>query len=526
MLSRPIARVGASAAAISVFALMLIFSYAQPASAATFTVTKTADTNDGTCDADCSLREAIVAANAAGGADTIDLPAGTYTLSIAGAGEDAAATGDLDITDDLTITGVGSGTTIIDAAMIDRVFHVLSAATVDIVGVAMENGDPGAALVGAIFNDVGTLTLTNSTARDSRANVGGGIYNGTDQMLTLTGSTVSGVTQGAGIVNGGTTMVTDSMIIGNTGGNAGGIHSSQIIGSILTVTGSTISGNTATVDGGGIRIADGGTLTVTDSTVSGNSAPVGGGIIILLSTATLLNVTVSDNTASSRGGGIDILGSGDGAYSTSLTNVTISGNSSPTGGGISNPSGQFSALVFLTNTIVADQVSGADCAGDPLSSGGHNLDSDDTCNLTDPDDLPNTNPQLGSLADNGGPTETQALLAGSPAIDAGDDGACPAADQRGVSRPLGAACDIGAYESDGAAPTPTPTPPPAEPSTGTPTSAPAGQEPATATATPAALPNTGGASDGSSGTALLLLAGVVGATLVTGGWYARRRWLR
>ena len=75
-----------------------------PASAgAPLLVTKTADTNDGTCDADCSLREAIVAANAAGGADTITLPAGTYTLVIAGMGEDASATGDLDITDQLII---------------------------------------------------------------------------------------------------------------------------------------------------------------------------------------------------------------------------------------------------------------------------------------------------------------------------------------------------------------------------------------------------------------------------------------
>ncbi|MDH3303714.1 MAG: CSLREA domain-containing protein, partial [Gammaproteobacteria bacterium] len=82
--------------------------------AATFTVTKTADTNDGTCDADCSLREAIVAANTSGGSDTVSVPAGTYNLSITGTGENAAATGDLDISDTLTLTGAGAASTIID----------------------------------------------------------------------------------------------------------------------------------------------------------------------------------------------------------------------------------------------------------------------------------------------------------------------------------------------------------------------------------------------------------------------------
>ncbi len=81
----------------------------QPVEAATLTVTKGADTNDGVCDADCSLREAIGAANAAFGADTVELPAGTYTLNLAGAGEDA--TGDLDITGDLTINGAGAAAT-------------------------------------------------------------------------------------------------------------------------------------------------------------------------------------------------------------------------------------------------------------------------------------------------------------------------------------------------------------------------------------------------------------------------------
>jgi hypothetical protein len=81
-----------------------------------------------------------------------------------------------------------------------------------------------------------------------------------------------------------------------------------------------------------------------------------------------------------------------------------------------------------------------------IQSAGHNLDSDGSCFLTATGDLPKHNPLLGPLAFNGGPTETQALLAGSPAIDAGATDGCPQFDQRGVARPQGRACDIGAYE--------------------------------------------------------------------------------
>src|ERR1700752_5052481 len=104
--------------------------------AAAFTVTKTTDTNDGVCDADCSLREAIIAANATPGADSISLPAAVYTLSLGGVAEDAAATGDLDITGTLTITGTGAATSIIDGGGSggagDTVFHILAGALVEI----------------------------------------------------------------------------------------------------------------------------------------------------------------------------------------------------------------------------------------------------------------------------------------------------------------------------------------------------------------------------------------------------------
>ena len=108
---------------------------------ADYTVTKVGDTNDGTCDvSDCSLREAITAANAAGGHQSIDLPAGTYTLTRTGSGEDGNVWGDLDITDDVTINGAGAETTIIDGNGTDRVLHVFSSATVVVGDVTIRNG--------------------------------------------------------------------------------------------------------------------------------------------------------------------------------------------------------------------------------------------------------------------------------------------------------------------------------------------------------------------------------------------------
>jgi len=373
-------------AGLAVLAAM-VAAPAKPASAATYTVTKTEDTADGACDADCSLREAIIAANGIPGADTITLPADTYTLTIPGIGESAAATGDLDITDDLTINGAGAASTVIDGGAIDRVFTIDpngSGIAAEISGVTVQNGN----------------TATN----------GSGIFNA--GTLTLTGVTISGNTAAY---------------------SGGGIYNYD---STLTLTNSTVGGNAAAVDGGGIYNW-GGTLTLTNSAVSGNTAVDDAGGVYNEGTATLAmtNVTVSDNTATGSGGGILTVATA------ALTNVTVSGNTAPYGAGIYN----FGGTATLTNSIVANGISGGDCYG-TITSGGHNLDSDGTCGLTGTGDISNTGPMLGPLADNGGPTKTHALLIGSPAIDAGDDGACPATDQRGVARPQGASCDIGAFE--------------------------------------------------------------------------------
>ncbi len=251
----------------------------------------------------------------------------------------------------------------------------------------------------------------------------------TSRVFNITGGnvTISGVTIRHGKSSG-----------SNVAGNGGGILNSGT----LTLTNDTIEGNTGVNGGGGVENLSSGTITLSDSTVSNNSSilNLGGGI----KNDGVLNVknsTISGNTGISRGGGIFNHVSG----AVTITNGTVSNNSN---GGIFHES-----TFKITNTIIAKN-SGSDCGGIPITSLGHNLDSDGTCSLSVASgDLPNTDPKLGPLQDNGGPTETHALLPWSPAVDAIPVADCVdkvgnpiTGDQRGVARPQGPACDIGAYE--------------------------------------------------------------------------------
>ena len=351
-------------------AVWIALAGAPSAAAATFTVTRTDDPAPDACDpSDCSLREAVLTANALPGADAILLPAGHFRLSIAGPGENAGAAGDLDLTDDVTITGIGARLTSIDAQGVDRVFDVVSGATAEIDDVAVTGGQTPSD--GAGIRSAGTLTLL----RDA--------------------------------------------IAGNSaGGDGGGIESTGA----LSVTQSTISGNHA-ANGGGIELS--GAAAVGSSTISGNAAGGPG--------------------SSGSGGGIH--GSAPAlAVSSSTITDNRSFNALLAGGGLDVPS------AFVGNTIVANNVSYLDdqsmgslsnCA-QPVSSGGHNLSDGTDCGLAQPGDQEGVPALLGPLADNGGPTDTEAVLPGSLALDAG--AGCPATDQRSVSRPRGRACEIGAYE--------------------------------------------------------------------------------
>jgi hypothetical protein len=281
---------------------------------------------------------------------------------------------------------------------------------------------------------------------------GGGIFGNGD--TTVTNSTVSSNTanfDGGGIFSSGTVALTNSTVSSNTANGAGG----GIIfneGS-LTLTNSTVSNNTAS-DGGGITNENGGSLTLTSSTVSGNTAlndGVGGGIYNSWGDLALTNSTVSGNTASgdfSRGGGImNYTGN------LTLTNSTVSGNTAANGSAIVGdsigcrrpcyyvpPSSSFD----FENSILAGS-----CQSSRFNeiSSAFNLADDESCAFSTTD-IVVADAMLGPLQDNGGPTETHDLLPGSPAIDAGSMDECPPpdTDQRGVARPQGTACDIGAVE--------------------------------------------------------------------------------
>ncbi len=327
---------------------------------------------DGACAtflAECTLRAAVQEANAHPGHDTIILPADTYMLTIEGHNEDAAGSGDLDITDDLTIVGDGAQTTIIDGNRADRVFDVSSDASVEMSGVTIQNGV--------------TVYLPLEPIQG-----GGGIHNAGTLDLNEVAIDRNVSPAGGGIENTGTLTINDSAITNN-----GGTGVITRAGANLATTNVTVSNN------GGNPFPD--------------SSGVGG--IRTDGVVTLNNVTVVENRAGYSVAGIYTAGS-----------------------------------VSIKNSIVTENL-GANCGGGVLTSTAYNLEDTNTCGFSAATDLPNTDPLLGPLADNGGPTMTHALLANSPAIDAGSpDCPPPATDQRGVQRSQRDACDIGAYELEGA----------------------------------------------------------------------------
>lgn len=223
-----------------------------------------------------TLRAAIMEANALPGEDTVVLAAGTYTLSLAGTLEDAAATGDLDITDDLIISAPGAHLTTIDAAQLDRIFHVDSGVTLTLSGVTLSGGDTGATGTtlelsgGALLNE-GTTTLSAVALTDNLAEESGGAVH-TTGILTLTDSAVytNNANNGAGVsvANGATATLTNVTLSGNTALNGGGAIDNVGTLDLVQVTAST---NTAT-DGGGVR--NSGTATLGNTLVAANNAGV------------------------------------------------------------------------------------------------------------------------------------------------------------------------------------------------------------------------------------------------------------
>ncbi len=419
-----------------------------------------ANPGDGVCETApgngvCTLRAAIQEANAQAGDHMINLPAGTYLLTIPGRDEDLAATGDLDITQSLTISGAGAETTIIDGNGLDRIFHIIGGSdpfllpnvTVTIIGVTLRNGQvPETGFGGAILTvEDSTLALIASVVTGNSAILGGGIA--TFGFPSF------------GRPRAGELSLTNSTVSGNTAGQGGGI----LARALLTLTNTTVSGNTATNVGGGIShfvpFAAGTAALITNSTISGNMvmAGGGGGMFEIGGNATLLNSTISGNMGGA-GGGISL-----GGGTVNLNNVTITNNTAAIiGGGITTSDPAFPIFNFR-NTIIGGNVSPSapDCASSSLTSQGFNLIQDTTgCTIIGDTtgNITGADPMLGALADNGGLTQTHALLLGSPAIDAGNPAApgsganaCEATDQRGAPRL--APCDMGAFEFGATPPT-------------------------------------------------------------------------
>ncbi len=425
---------------------------------ATITVTSLADNLDS--DGSVTLREAIQAAEtdmsvdgstAGNGADTI-----VFSPSLTESGGATITLGgtELTIATPIAISGPGADRLAIDAGDNSRIFQIddgeeTTEIDVNISGLTLTGGN--ATTGGAILSHE-NLTLTSSTISGNSADSnGGGIWN--DGTATITNSTISGNSavslSGGGIYNSGTANVTGSTIADNSAVIGGGGIYNRNLSATATISGSSISGNSASV-GGGICNTGTGTATITNSTISGNSADDDGGGIYSNGTATVTGSTITGNSAGDSGGGIF-----NNSTATSIDSTIVAGNRLTTG--------------------AADDLSGNDLEststhnliGDPASAGGlvHDDDGDlgtGTNNIVGQDDgsggreLIDIDTVLGPLAFNGGPTQTHALLATSPAINAGSSSETN--DQRGApfARDDGGGVDIGAYERQTVATLPSP----------------------------------------------------------------------
>lgn len=465
-------------------------------------------------DGKCSLREAVRAANldlgvdgcrAGRGADTIKLAAGLYRLAIEGRGEDASLQGDLDVTGDLDIRGAGRYRTTIDAWGIDRVLDVhgrsrLRLSSLTIAGGRIPYTDSGPWDGGGILSegrlvlrDVvvtgnhasadgggiasrGTLSMTDCTVtkNDSGPNSGGGggiLTTGSAHLTRVTISENLSASSGArdeaaaGIAATGYLLLERSLVTRNHGSGEwtpGGI---SVRDGVIVET--TISNNTGgSIGTGGVVMTH---SRMISSTVSGNAGGGDGGAGgVLAIDSTISNSTISGNQAGgvygtggpwANAGGIYAIGSRiESSTITGNTSVGIPGSPVSPAGGVEAEAG-----THVLGSVIAGNRgatgSGQDCGGTIVSDGYNLVRNVSHCSLqTAHGDIIGRDPLLRPLADNGGPTLTHSLRAGSPAVDAWPDShgrswaGCPAFDQRGVRRPQEGdgrgrtACDIGSVE--------------------------------------------------------------------------------
>lgn len=480
--------------------LLFLFSACTPTPncVVNYTVTKIEDTNDGVCsNLDCSLREAVLNANACPGPHTITLPVGGYSLTIPGINEDAGETGDLDITKDVTIIGtlpppsvhgniersfhihsgatvtfdhiwLTGGSAIFGGGLINEGVLTLSSFTCNYNSVAIPPGGMGDAMGGCIFN-TGELSILGAQFLANTAGFGGAIYNYQNALLTIEDTNFIGNEadyHGGGIWNGlnATTELNGSTFRMNEAGlHGGGIWNNGLFDG----TDLYFEENQAVGNGGGVFNWTSGAGYFANTWLTLNTADLGGAVFNEEGMIHFYESGMTDNTATGgAGGGVYNMGPAPGA-GLLMKNTTISNNTAIGGlggGGIYNTSNL--ELTFITvadnnpegirvdggsevkirSSALAYNV-GGNCAGLPLDSQGHNIENDGTCGFAGWNDLPSTDPLLEPLAAYAGMAPSHALGVGSPAIDSGDPDRCTAIDQHGTSRPQGPWCDRGAHEN-------------------------------------------------------------------------------
>ena len=398
-----------------VLVLFFVTGAASAVLGATYTVTNIADTSDGVCDNNCSLREAVAAANATADNDTIVFSAlfnFQQTITLGGTEIVFANNGSL------TINGPGAERLTISGNGASRIFASGANVVVNINNIRFTGGNGVGATNsgrgGAIYNVGGTMVISNSVITGNSAANGGALNNAASASPSVPAN-----------------LTLINCAVTNNSSTSSGSAMQNFSTSFLHLRNTTVSGNTTTATGIAGAIQANGTVTITNSTFSGNAAAAG------------------------TGGGVYFNGT-----SLIMTNVTITGNLSGIGGGGLHRTG--TNPLVIRNSIIANNTGAAatlDAFG-PVNSEGNNIIGNvGTSTGWVMSDLQNVNPVLSPLGNYGGMGMTHAVLTGSPALDAGQncvtDLSCSAnnpplavaADQRGAARPFAATVDIGAFES-------------------------------------------------------------------------------
>ncbi|MFN8149924.1 MAG: choice-of-anchor Q domain-containing protein [Solirubrobacterales bacterium] len=424
-----------AAAGVATIALGAAAALAPSAQAGSFTVTSLADAPANACDASCTLRDALDAGTADPTPDTI-----TFATGLSGTIE--LTQGQLEVYDQTNLQGPGAGAVTVDGNGLDNVFYVRTEPqSARIAGLTVTGGNATNG-GGIFFEDVSpqnsTLTIDDVTFSANSATYGGAI-NASIGILT----------------------VSNSRFVNNFASDSGG----AIAGSpeSLTASDSTFANNTCADDGGAIRVAGSvKNLLIEGSTFSGNKAKDGGALLLFGPSAsgTIRNSTLTGNTATVTGGAITDTNARD--ITTQLQNSTVTGNTAATGGGVyrrayDDPASPGDDNLLVSSTIIAANTAttGPDIAqratSPPAINGsfivGNSLIGNPNGGpiTTSAPNLTGVDPQLGPLADNGGPTQTMLPATGSPVINAGTGNAL-ATDQRGAPRTSGGGTDIGAVE--------------------------------------------------------------------------------